>query len=129
LQEKMAMASDLTAGENGLDLPELLERVEYDHGLLRELLDIFREEYPVLRDQLQAAIAGSDLKAIQVAAHTLKGMLASMSFSRASASAVQIETMAAHGTMEGMDCELARLERKSRAAELHLESVCQEVIR
>ena len=69
------------------------------------------------------------MKEIQVAAHTLKGMLASLSFCKASVCALHIERMAAQGVQNGLLEETARLERAAELAERYLETVCQEVIR
>ena len=77
-----------------LNLPELLDRVENDEDLLRELLALFQEDLPGSREALQTAIDGGDLGEIERAAHRLKGMLANLSAKRAAALAAEIESTA-----------------------------------
>jgi HPt (histidine-containing phosphotransfer) domain-containing protein len=115
--------------ESGVDLAELLARLEYDRELLCEIFELFTEEFPVLQSQLQFAMADGDLTQVRATAHTLKGMFASLSFSRASASAFRIERMAADSRLDGMPEEFARLGRNAAQAQADLAVVCGEVIR
>ncbi len=80
-----------------LNLPELLERVENDEDLLRELLALFQEDLPASRNALQTAIAGGDLTEIERAAHRMKGMLANLSAKQAASLAAEIESAARAG--------------------------------
>ncbi len=121
------MHNESPMGDSGVNIPELLARVEHDRELLGELLEIFQEEFPVLRGQLSSAIDRSDMPEIKVAAHTLKGMLASLSFYTASACAMQIERIASRGETKGLPEELARLESAAHLAGRRLASVCQGV--
>ena len=116
------------AQENGIDLSELLDRVEYDRDLLRELYDIFSEEFPGLHRRLQAAVGEGDLGTVQMTAHTLKGMFASLSFCKASACALRIERMAAQSVLQGMPDEVARMERTATTARQRLAVLCDEVL-
>lgn len=77
-----------------LNLPELLDRVENDEDLLRELLALFQEDLPGSRKALQTAIDGGDVGEIERAAHRLKGMLANLSAKQAAALAAEIESTA-----------------------------------
>jgi HPt (histidine-containing phosphotransfer) domain-containing protein len=114
---------------SGVDMPELLARVEYDHELLREVLDIFMEEFPELCRQLRAVVQQGDLEQVRIMAHTLKGMLASMSFGGASACAMRIERLAAQETQLGLMEEVLRLERTAARAQSSLAAMCDEVLR
>src|SRR5947199_8150501 len=93
----------------GIDLAELLARVEYDRELLQDVLGIFSEEFPKLHVLLQDAVTRGDEHQIQTCAHTLKGMLASLSFGKASASAMRIEHMARECNLTNIHEELVRL--------------------
>jgi HPt (histidine-containing phosphotransfer) domain-containing protein len=64
--------------DSGVDLPELLARVEYDREFLREIFEVFREEFPVLSVTLNDAAARKDCELIRIAAHTMTGMLATL---------------------------------------------------
>ena len=115
--------------EGVVDLPELLARVEHDVELLREVLAIFTSEFPMLRLELQDALERDDLRGVQETAHTLKGMLLSLSFGGASHCAMRIERMAALGTREGMPQELVLLERSAEAARERLAGACGGEVR
>ena len=51
-----------------------LKRLDGDHDLLIEMIDLFLEEAPVQLAELAAALARTDLPALADAAHALKGM-------------------------------------------------------
>ena len=51
-----------------------LKRLDGDHDLLVEMIDLFLEEAPVQLAELAAALARTDLPALADAAHALKGM-------------------------------------------------------
>jgi HPt (histidine-containing phosphotransfer) domain-containing protein len=112
-----------------LDLPELLTRVDSDRELLRELLSIFRKEFPCLLQSLQEAVVRGDMKGVEVTAHTIKGMLANVSFARAVASAACLERMGQQRVTQGLPEELARLEQEASLALAELEACCTEIIR
>jgi HPt (histidine-containing phosphotransfer) domain-containing protein len=74
---------------------ELLDRVDHDQELLRELLTIFKEDFPRTMQSLEAAVAAMDLKNSGALGHTLKGMLSNLGGMRAAAAAARIERLAA----------------------------------
>src|ERR1700733_4035304 len=96
--------------DSGVDLPELLARVEYDRDFLREVVDIFKQEVPTLHTALKDAVACEDYAQIGNAAHTITGMLANLSITKATASAMCIGRIAREGTIQGMPEEMRRLE-------------------
>jgi PAS domain S-box-containing protein len=51
-----------------------LKRLDDDHDLLSEMIDLFLEETPKQLAELEAALSRSDLVALADAAHTIKGM-------------------------------------------------------
>src|SRR5580698_5701282 len=61
------------SSELGVDLPELLARVDNDRDLLSELIGIFKEEFPRLLQELQQSVAGEDVKKVVATSHALKG--------------------------------------------------------
>jgi HPt (histidine-containing phosphotransfer) domain-containing protein len=85
-----------------LDIPELLARVENDRELLRELLEIFKQECPSLLRVLEEAVARQDMKSIEKTGHTLKGMFATLSASGASSAASTLEHMGRHEEKAGL---------------------------
>ena len=110
-----------------MDLGELMARLEYDRDLLRDVLEIFLEEFPVLYGRLQEALAMGEMREVRVTAHTLKGMLASLSFGRASAAAMRIEQMAADFRVDGMSEEMQRMEEYAMEGQRQLAAACKEV--
>jgi HPt (histidine-containing phosphotransfer) domain-containing protein len=112
-----------------VDIPELLIRVDNDRELLRELLRIIREEFPCLLQSLQEAVVRGDMKGMEVKAHTIKGMLANVSFARAAATAACLERMGRECVTQGLPEELARLEQEASLALAEIEAFCTEVIR
>ena len=115
--------------ELSVDLPDLLRRVDSDRNLLCELLTLFKEEFPSLLQALQEAVVRGDAKGVEVTAHTIKGMLANVSFVRAAASAKRIEHMGQQCVTQGLSEELAGLEQEASLALAELEAFCTEMIR
>jgi HPt (histidine-containing phosphotransfer) domain-containing protein len=112
-----------------VDLPDLLRRVESDRELLCELLRLFKEEFPCLLQALQEAVVRGDMKRVEVTAHTIKGMLANVSFARAVASAACLQRMGQQCVTQGLPEELARLKQEASLALAELEAFCTEMIR
>jgi HPt (histidine-containing phosphotransfer) domain-containing protein len=113
--------------ENGVNLPELLARIDNDSEFLIEVFELFQGEFPKLLLLLRDAVQLSDLEQVQNAAHTLSGMLSGLSMSVASAAAMRIERMARQGTPVGIYEELAVLESSVAMAESYLDKVCREL--
>ena len=79
------------------NLAELLDRVDNDQELLRDLLNIFKEDFPRTMQSLESAVAGADLKNASRLSHSLKGMLSSLGATRAAAAAAKLEALATAG--------------------------------
>ncbi len=86
---------------NGIDWPQALEALDGNRQLLGELIDIFREECPKLRTEIQTAIAGGDLASLRRAAHTLKGALGHLAASNTQELAQQMEDLARRQNLAG----------------------------
>ena|SRR5215470_16085926 len=91
--EQMQEMKDSSKGPS-LNLTELLSRVDNDRELLRDLLSIFKEDFPRHQQALREAIATQDAKRVTVVSHTLKGMLSNLAISRAAAAAGHLEQLA-----------------------------------
>src|SRR6266478_1204172 len=76
-----------------LDHQELLTRVENDRELLRDLLTIFKEDFPRQLLTLREAVEAKDGDLVATAAHTLRGMLSNLAASQAAATAARLEQM------------------------------------
>jgi chemotaxis protein histidine kinase CheA len=80
-----------------LNFPELLARVDNDRDLLRELLELFKEESSNLLGSLKQAVSHEDMERVQMTGHTLRGMLANLSATRAAAAASRLEEIGTGG--------------------------------
>jgi CheY-like chemotaxis protein/HPt (histidine-containing phosphotransfer) domain-containing protein len=70
---------------------ELLDRVSGDRALLMELVELFLDQGPKLRAQLEESARAGDVAAVARVAHQLKGMLATLGAHPASAAARDLE--------------------------------------
>jgi protein-histidine pros-kinase len=77
-----------------MNLNELLARLDNDRELLRDLVVIFKDDFPRQMSVLHRAIAESDLKTTERVSHTLKGMFLNLAASRAVAAATRLEQLA-----------------------------------
>jgi len=105
----MATLSSRSFGEM-VNLPELMERIDHDSELLREILDLFCHELPAIHSDLRTAIHSGVLSSTQSKAHTLKGMFANLAFTHATAVAAELEQMARSGDQGGLTDALATLD-------------------
>jgi two-component system, sensor histidine kinase and response regulator len=76
-----------------LNRADLLDRVEGDFGLLKEVVDVFRDTYPGMLVELKQAVDRRDAAALTRTAHTLKGMVANFDAGAAFAAALRLETL------------------------------------
>jgi HPt (histidine-containing phosphotransfer) domain-containing protein len=83
-----------------VDRVGLLDRLGGDEDLLREITSIFLDEYPILIQEIRTAVATLDAKAIERAAHSLKGSVANFGAPGATRAALRLETLGRKGQME-----------------------------
>ena len=75
------------------NLAEALERVEGDTELLKEMADLFLEEYPRMLVEIEQAITAKNAQALQHAAHTLKGSVSNFAAYGATEASLALEKM------------------------------------
>ena len=80
-----------------IDFGELLSRVENDRELMRDLLSIFKEEFPRHQRALREAVESLDAKQVASEAHTLKGMLSNLAAREAAVAASRLEQLGRDG--------------------------------
>ncbi len=124
----------MTKREEGNSSPvwnqaELLERVDNDQELLRDLLAIFKEDFPRTIRSLEAAVHGADLKSTATLSHTLKGMLSNLGGTRAAAAAAKLEQMANAGEKAPLRDALDALQREAASLLPELDAYMAEVQR
>ena len=109
-----------------VNLNELLARVDNDRELLRDLLSIFKHEFP---DQLQAlrnAVTGNDAAKAASISHALKGMLANLAVTKAADSASRLERLARAGEIASLADALAAFEQEVQGLLPEMESYMAE---
>lgn len=79
---------------NYVDREELLDRVEHDEELAREILGIFQTDSATNRDLLRAAVESGNADEVRSLAHGFKGMLANLAANSAAATAANLEALA-----------------------------------
>jgi len=96
-----------------LDLARALEAVEGDEELLRELAELFLEDFPRMVEEIRAAAADRDAAGLHRAAHTLKGSVAVLGAPAVGEIAYALECA---GRAEDLDAAPPLLERLDQAA-------------
>ena len=120
MAEKPAQGSGVTLTAQGaqkealpataFDKTRFLAHLEGDDLLAREIVGMFLEECPKLLDGVCQAAAGGDPRALERAAHSLKGCVGDMAAPEAFEAARSLEQMAQKGTLDGVEPALANLE-------------------
>jgi two-component system, sensor histidine kinase and response regulator len=91
---------------------EALDRLDGDEELLHELCVIYLKESPNLLQQLRHALAQGDSKAMNRAAHSLKGEVSYLSAARATQAARRLEDLGRDGDLSQAPEAIAGLERE-----------------
>ena len=110
------------------NLDELWARVDNDQELLRDLLHIFREDFPRTMASLRGAIAAADLNSTASLGHTLRGMLANLAAARAASAASEVERSAKAADTVALRAALDHLEQESGSLLPQIETYLSEVL-
>jgi len=86
-----------------------LRRTGDDRGLLKELVALYRADAPVTVREIEAALAARNAEALRVAAHTLKGSVATVGGASARHAAATLEDFGKAGSLDGADAAFAAL--------------------
>ncbi len=97
---------------NGPSDAELLVRFDGDSGLLKELAEIFLHECPRMLDAIRAALRVGDSKALEHAAHALKGSVGNFAMPGPWETAQRLELLAKSGQLSGAEETFRILERQ-----------------
>ncbi|MGB5079764.1 MAG: response regulator [Burkholderiales bacterium] len=103
-----------------LDRAALLERIDGDPRLLREIAGMFSENCGRLMASVREAIAGGNAARFAEEAHTLRGMFRNVSAAGAEALAGELERLDPRDAREAAVATHALLEREIRALEAEL---------
>jgi HPt (histidine-containing phosphotransfer) domain-containing protein len=104
-----------------IDKQAILERVDNDHDLLKQLIEIFIKKTPEYLEQLQQSVQSKNAEQTRFFAHTLKGSLANFGAEKARQMAFEIETM-------GKDNALNNAPQALQALEIEIQGVVQAIL-
>ncbi len=99
-----------TSGSPIEDVAAVLEAVDGDGELLRELVGLFHEDGPTLRDELRASLAACDSGRLGRAAHKIAGAVSNFHARRTLHAARRLEELARAGNLHEAPAALADLE-------------------
>ncbi len=99
----------MDAGNRLVDVPALMDRLEGDRVLLKELVDLYVEDEPSQLAEIARAIEARDGEALRRAAHTLKGAVANFCAPSAQAAVLALETVGRTGALDEAPAALARV--------------------
>jgi len=124
----------MTSRENDVHEPawnqaELFERVDNDRELVRELLTIFKGDFPRTIGSLAAAVSSGDVNNSVSLSHALKGMLLNLGGARAAAAAARLEELARAGEIAALRGAYDVLEREAGRLLPELDAYMAEVRR
>jgi len=112
-----------------LDLTTLQNLVELDdgsHGLVQEMIGIFREDTPHRIEDILAAAARQDAEAFSRASHALKGGSGALGAKALRALAAELEALGRGGSVEAGTDLKARLEKLFQDSLAALETYVRE---
>jgi CheY-like chemotaxis protein/HPt (histidine-containing phosphotransfer) domain-containing protein/two-component sensor histidine kinase len=95
--------------EPAFRVDEILDRVQGDWALLVELIEILKGEAPRLLADIERSFNDNDARGLQRAAHQLRGSVASLGATAASAEACALEKMGRDGTLANGRARIDRL--------------------
>ncbi|HKF24987.1 MAG TPA: response regulator, partial [Candidatus Acidoferrum sp.] len=107
-------------GESVFDSGALLDGLDGNRRLLRDLLRLFRADYPQRLAEMREAIGSNDVHALEKAAHTLKGSIGNFGAKKAFATAKQLE-------FAGKEKDLNRAAQLLPAMESELEVLSRQL--
>jgi CheY-like chemotaxis protein len=86
-----------------------LRRTGGDRRLLKQLVALYRADAPETLAQIEKAVAARDAEALRVAAHTLKGSVATVGGASARHTALALENLGKTGNLDAAPATLAAL--------------------
>ena len=98
--------------EGVFDINAALDRVEGDHELLLELIELFFEQSPTLMREIEDAISSGDNTALSNSAHSLKGSAGNFAAQAAYDASFAIENLARDENLDTVQEKFAALERE-----------------
>jgi len=98
-----------------LDEALALSRVGGDVDLLKEVIELFLDDYPGTFEKIKNAVAASDASALEHHAHSLKGSVSTFGANRAFEAAFALEKQGRSGDLRGVQEGLFQLDQALEA--------------
>ena len=95
-----------------IDEAAVLERVDGDRELLGHLVGMFFDDTPKVLSDLEQGVARQDPKAVDLAAHRLKGALLTLAAGPAGEAALKLEQLGKRGDLAEAEAALDALRRE-----------------
>ena len=115
--------------KGNFDFEELLSRVENDRELMRDLLLIFKEEFPLHHQALREAVERKEAVRIGSEAHKLKGMLSNLAAHEGAEAVAQLELLVRKGETTEFGEPFAEFDRIAKELVREVDSCLVEVSR
>jgi len=112
-----------------LDQDRLLARVEGNFELMTDLVNLFLSESPAMLSRVRQAVEAGDARALERAAHSLKGALKSLSAGPAAEAAFRLETIGRGGGLDQAEAAFAELRQQIDRLEQELRHLGKEMAR
>jgi len=110
---------------SGFDPSALFRRLDGDIELLRDLLQIFSEESPILLKKIGAAIQHGSFEDVRKLSHKLKGSALQFSGSRMAFLAASLEQMGTRQSLDGAAGVFSDLEQEVANLQRSLQSLAE----
>jgi two-component system, sensor histidine kinase and response regulator len=92
-----------------IDIQEMIDRVDGDIDIIKEIASIYVDEVGALMEQIQSAIQARDAFLLQRNAHSLKGVVSNFAAEPARLAAFQLEQMGQENDFSSVDEALEKL--------------------
>ena len=106
-----------------LDEAVALSRVGGDFDLLREVVELFLNDYPQALEKIRTAVAAHDPTGVEHHAHSLKGSVSTFGANRAFDAALALERKGRSGDLSNVKEGLSSLECALQALRPELEQI------
>jgi two-component system sensor histidine kinase/response regulator len=126
IEEIQMNRSDTPISGSGLDREVALSRVGGDLGLLQEIAALFLSDSDRMLREISNAVASRDAKALDRAAHTLKGCVSNFGAQRVYDAALALEQMGRRGDVTNVDPVFQQLEWEMHRLESDLRDLKNE---
>jgi two-component system, sensor histidine kinase and response regulator len=110
-----------------IDEPALMERLEGDRQLLKELADLYLEDEPGLLAQIERSLQAGDAELLRRTSHTLKGSVSNFCAPLAQSAAYALECAGRNGTLEPAPELLEQLRAVLERVRADLESLTRDI--